>query len=422
MANGLRWTGILAAICIGLAADNARAQADYVPPLSGAALSQWQVQGEYYGTVAGGGSLGAWLVARGNDNYNVVFLPGGLVTMPGVPYGGFDKTGWAINTFGGTAKLSGTTFAVTTTSKYNATSITGTGEARVMTGTTPTGAAFTLNRVVRNSPVHLLKPKAEWGTAKMWFDSTNGQADLAKWTRTDNDVQLSRKNLYRGISNKENHGGGYLHIEYQGCFNPTATDQGRSNSGIYLQSRFEAQVLDSFGATLTKDEFGSIYTIKEPLINAALPPLTWHTYDIYFTPRTSGVGPSATGAAVMTIYANGVLVQDQTVVNNVTTASPIKTDAVGEGPLYLQNHTNDVVYNNIWFIPGATTTSLPYSRVLESVTSGIAGKNDNMLRPLADQKASIGLSDRFDLSGRAIRKGESVISIQPLFQFDRVKN
>ncbi|MEO7426814.1 MAG: DUF1080 domain-containing protein [Fibrobacteria bacterium] len=421
MANGPKWTGILAAMCIGLTAENARAQADYVPPLSGAALSQWQVQGEYYGTIAGGGGLGAWLIARGTDSYNVVFLPGGLVTLPGTNYGGFDKTGWAINTFSGTAKLTGTAFAVTTTSKYNATTITGTGESRIMTGTSPTGAAFTLNRVVRNSPVHLLKPKAEWGTAKLWFDSTTGQADLAKWARQENDVQLSRKNLYRGIHSVENHGGGFLHVEFQGCFNPTASGQGRSNSGIYLQSRFEAQVLDSFGNALAIDEYGSIYTIKAPPINVALPPLTWHTYDIYFTPRSSGTGPSTAGAAVMTVYANGVLVQDQTVVSNKTTAAPLD-DKVGDGPLYLQNHNNEVVYNNIWFIPGATTTSLPYAKVLESATVGIGGKKDNMLRPLPDQKENIGLSERFDLSGRTIRKGESVLSIQPLFQFDRVKN
>lgn len=423
MGNGLKWTTILAMLCIGFAAEKGQAQSDFVPPLSGAPLSQWQVQGEYYGTITGGGGLGAWLVAKGNDNYTVVFLPGGLVTMPGVAYGGFDKTGWSINTFSGTAKLTGTAFVVNTTSKYNVTTITGTGEARTMTGISPTGAAFTLNRVVRNSPSRLLKPKADWGSAKLWFDSTTGQADLAKWARQENDVQLSRKNLYRGIHSVENHGAGFLHIEFQGCFNPTATGQGRSNSGIYLQSRFECQVLDSFGNALAIDEFGAIYTIKAPPINVALPPLTWHTYDIYFTPRTSGSAGSSAGAATMTVYANGVLVQEQTVVSNKTTAAPLN-DVIGDGPLYLQNHNNEVVYNNIWFIPGATTTSLPYSKILESTVVAIAKKNGNLLRPLPDRNEyfGYGLKDGYDISGRAIHRGGSLLFIQPQFHFVRDEN
>jgi hypothetical protein len=402
----IRW-GLVFRLAAALgfgSADVALAQSDYVPPLSGQPLAQWQVQGEYHGSIQGGGGLGAWLIANGGDNYTVVFLPGGLLTLPGQPYGGWTQAGWNRSTFNGSANLSGTTFTVNTTSGYKAASITGAGEARVMTGTTPTGATFTLNRVVRNSPTRNLKPNPAWGTANLWFDSATGQADLSKWATKDNTVQLSRKFLYRGVQTAASHGAGLLHIEFQTPFNPAATGQGRGNSGIYLQSHYEAQVLDSFGNTGATDEFGAVYTVKAPSVNAALPPLTWHTYDIYFTPRTSGEAGQATGAAMMTIYSNGVMTQNATPVLGVTTAG-VAGNLLVPFPLYLQNHGNEVVFNNIWFIPNATVTSLPYANILGAVT----GLRESSIKPLQESRGAgvFGWYKGYDLAGRRL-------SAQPL--------
>src|SRR6185369_16336895 len=98
-------------------------------------------------------------------------------------------------------------------------------------------------------------------------------------------------------------------------------------------------------------------------INAALPPNTWHTYDIYFTPRSSGAAGSSTGAAYFTVYANGVRTQDSIPAPSVTT-SGLTGDMLVNAPLYLQNHSNNVIYRNIWFIPGATVHTFPYTAVL----------------------------------------------------------
>lgn len=400
MLKNLRSILCFAAVLVLVTGKNSHAQADYVPPLSGSPLAQWQIQGEYFGAVTGGGDLGAWLVSNGDNSYTVVFLPGGLLTLPGQPYGGWVRTGWTRSTYGGTATLTGTTFNATTSSLYKATSITGTGEARTMTGTTPNGAAFTLNRVMRNSPTHLLKPKPEWGPVDRLFDSATGSADLAKWRAVENSVSLSRGQLLRGVRSVAGLMGGFLHIEFQGCFNPKATGQGRSNSGVYLQGNYEAQVLDSFGSGGALDEFGAIYSVKAPTVNAALPPLTWHTYDIYFTPRTSGAPGDQVGAAAMTVYANGVLVQDSVPIKGATTA-PQGGSLLLPGGIYLQNHTNDVVYTNIWFIPNATVKSFPYQTVLPTV-----GIKDNSIKPLLDNK-SVGtevILGTFDLSGRKIEK------------------
>jgi hypothetical protein len=92
---------------------------------------------------------------------------------------------------------------------------------------------------------------------------------------------------------------------------------------------------------------GAVYKVKVPFVNAALPPLAWQTYDIYYT---AGTGTNGT----FTTYLNGVLVQDATPVSVVTEAGFNGTT------LYLQNHRNEVIYNNIWMIPNATPASLPY--------------------------------------------------------------
>lgn len=375
---------------------NIRAQSDFVPPLSGSALTQWQIQGEYFGALSSGGDLGAWLIANGNDSYTIAFLPGGLLTLPGKPYGGWVQAGWNRNNFSGSAKLTGTDFSVTTGNNYKTTTLTGIGESRSIKGQTPSGATFTLNRVVRNSPTFRLRPQPAWGTATLLFDSATGQADLTKWENKDNQVQLSRKFLYRGVQTVAGQGSGLLHIEFQGCFNPTASGQGRSNSGIYLQGHYEAQVLDSFGNGGAIDEFGAIYSVNPPSVNAALPPLTWHTYDIYFTSRTSGGAGDDVGAATMTVYSNGVLTQSATPVKNVTTAG-VNGNLLVPGQLYLQNHGNEVVYNNIWFIPNATLTSLPYETILSSVTVG--------LKPLPTHRPlnfGWNFHTNFNLNGRAL--------------------
>ena len=70
----------------------------------------------------------------------------------------------------------------------------------------------------------------------------------------------------------------------------------------------------------------------------------------------------------MTVYANGVLVQQSTKVLGVTPAG-INGDLLQADALYLQDHGNNVAFNNIWFIPDATEKSLPYSTIIGGVTS-----------------------------------------------------
>lgn len=353
---------------------------DFMPP-DRPPPADFQVQGEYFGTIEGGGNLGAWVVGQGGDRYNVVFLTGGLLTLPGDENGGWNQTAKVAGT--------GTAASLTTANGYKA-AITGTGEAKEMKGTTSDNKAFTLKRVVRKGPTTGLKPLPQWN-AVHWFRE-NTAADLTKWNPRPDAPQMKYGGyLYRGVTSKETHGTVFLHIEVKSPYCPSCRGQNRGNSGIYLRSMHEMQVLDSFGSAGGLDELGAIYKVKEPKVNAALPPLTWQSYDCYYTP---GTGNTAT----MTVYLNGVLVQDKTQV-------PIITEAGFAGTsLYLQNHGNEVIYTNIWAVPNATETSFPYTKVLEAaVPVGIQAKRPEAAagRPML---SLFGVEGR-DLTGRLVPNG-----------------
>jgi hypothetical protein len=141
-----------------------------------------------------------------------------------------------------------------------------------------------------------------------------------------------------------------LHIEFRLPYMPYARGQGRANSGVYIHSRYEVQVLDSFGLTGEFNECASLYRYQPPLINMCLPPLTWQTYDILFlAPRFDADGNKVQNARV-TVHHNGVPVQRAFEPEHGTGAG----QKLGEGPnvlpIKLQDHGNPVRFRNVWMI------------------------------------------------------------------------
>jgi len=140
-----------------------------------------------------------------------------------------------------------------------------------------------------------------------------------------------------------------LHLEFRTPFMPEARGQGRGNSGVYLQGRYEVQVLDSYGLEGLDNECGGIYQVAAPLVNMCAPPMQWQTYDITFlAPRFDQAGNKKTDPC-LTVIHNGVKIHDQVNVPGSTTAA-LGGDAVKPGGIYLQDHGNLVQFRNIWLL------------------------------------------------------------------------
>ena len=145
---------------------------------------------------------------------------------------------------------------------------------------------------------------------------------------------------------KETFGDHVLHLEFRLPYKPKARGQGRGNSGLYLQGRFEVQMLDSFGLEGKHNECGGVYSIRPPDVNMCLPPMAWQTYDVEFTAARFEDGKK-TASARMTVRHNGVVIHKDAELPRHTTAAPVK-DGPGAGPVYLQSHGNPVRYRNVW--------------------------------------------------------------------------
>ena len=144
-----------------------------------------------------------------------------------------------------------------------------------------------------------------------------------------------------------------LHIEWKTPSEVTGESQGRGNSGVFLQERYELQILDSYNnRTYRHGQAGSIYKQFPPLVNASKGPGEWQTYDIIYTaPTFSKDSLLYFTPPRITVLHNGVLIQ-----NNVSLAGPTDYTKIpqafikahGPGSLQLQDHGNPVAFRNIW--------------------------------------------------------------------------
>jgi hypothetical protein len=153
------------------------------------------------------------------------------------------------------------------------------------------------------------------------------------------------------LRTKQSFGDFRLHVEFKvPQLPPDVTGQDRGNSGVYLQERYEIQILDSYGdTTLADNEAGAIYTRKAPDVNASRPPETWQTYDIWFRAARYDATGAKIEEARVTLVWNGKIVHRDFAIPGVTGGS------IPEGPstgsIRLQDHGNAVQFRNIWIEP-----------------------------------------------------------------------
>ena len=179
---------------------------------------------------------------------------------------------------------------------------------------------------------------------------TNSKGEAPVWNVADNCVTVAKGT--GTIQTKQVFEDYQLHIEWRSPaeVDPEKKSQGRGNSGIFMQERYELQVLDNYNnRTYRNGQAGSFYKQYAPLVNVCKKPGEWQTYDVIWTaPRFKEDGTLFLPARA-TVLHNGVLVQ-----NNVSLLGPTeyigipKYKAHGPGAIVLQDHGNTVSYRNIW--------------------------------------------------------------------------
>lgn len=340
---------VLAAIALmgasARAADKDEKKVVILDPAQGGV--DYKLQGEYVGG-SGSAKWGAQVIALGDGKFHAVFEPGGL------PGDGWDaKTRYESegSLDGGKVTLHGVEKVawgnghhppegVEVKQGFDATI-----DGDTLTAKVVGGDAVTLKHTERQSPAEGLKPPAG---ATVLFDGSS--ADAFKGGKVIADGPW-KGFLKEGCETKLKYTDFQLHVEFIEPFKPFARFQERGNSGIYIQKRYETQVLDSFGLLGYDNECGGAYTQHPPIVNMCYPPLTWQTYDIEFK-AARYAGGKRTSPSTVTVKHNGVLVQDHYELTGPTGAGQKENpaEAIQSGVIYLQEHNNPVAYRNVWII------------------------------------------------------------------------
>jgi len=191
--------------------------------------------------------------------------------------------------------------------------------------------------------------------AVVLFDGT----DLSRWRSRNKDevakwkIEKNHMTVVAGtgdIMTKEKFGSCQLHIEWRTPSEIVGESQGRGNSGVFLQERYEVQILDNFeNRTYSNGQAGSVYKQHMPLVNACMPPGEWQSYDIIFTEPIFNEDGHKISSGHITVLHNGVLIQNHVLIyGSIEYIGMPKNMKHDDGSIILQDHGNPVSYRNIW--------------------------------------------------------------------------
>lgn len=181
---------------------------------------------------------------------------------------------------------------------------------------------------------------------------TSRDGSPAKWVVRDGYMQTVPG--AGAVVSKRVFGDVQLHAEWSTPSPAVGEGQDRGNSGIYFMDHYEVQVLDSYqNQTYADGQAASLYGQHPPLVNASRPPGEWQSYDIVFRRPRFGANGAVVSPARMTVFHNGVLVQDNAELwgptNWLVTDPYVRhADAL---PFVLQDHDHPVRYRNFWVRP-----------------------------------------------------------------------
>ena len=222
----------------------------------------------------------------------------------------------------------------------------------------PLAAAFFIAPAAPPPPAVATSDNAPPADAIVLFDGTSLKAwkqldgSPPKWTLENPAANGRAMTIAPGSGNlitTDPLGDCQLHIEFKMPSPANGEGQDRGNSGVYFQTRYEVQVLDSFKSETYPDgQCGAIYKKHAPLVNACREPGVWQTYDIIFRgPKYDAAGKKSANA-LLTVIHNGVLIQDRAEADSPTGSAATDQEKSGPAPLMLQDHGHKVQYRNIW--------------------------------------------------------------------------
>lgn len=180
-----------------------------------------------------------------------------------------------------------------------------------------------------------------------WYNGKDSTA--AGWT-INSDGSMTVKPGTGDIVTQRSFGDCQLHLEFRTPSVVKGEGQGRGNSGVFLQNRYEVQVLDSYqNRTYSNGQCGAVYKQHIPLVNACRPPGEWQSYDILFTAPRFNTDGILLAPGRLTVFQNGILIQNNVEIKGTTEYIGLpKNEAHGKAPIRLQDHGDLVSYRNIW--------------------------------------------------------------------------
>jgi hypothetical protein len=179
------------------------------------------------------------------------------------------------------------------------------------------------------------------------WKSNNKDGGEPKWTVKDGILTATPTG---SIETKQHFENFQLHIEWKISEDVTGKGQGRGNSGVYMQGRYEVQILDSYRSeTYANGQAGSIYKQAPPLVNAMRKPGEWNVYDIIYSAPIFKKDGTYRIPPRITVIHNGIVIQNNTTIAGTTEYIGFpKVVEHGAGPILLQDHGNAVNFRNIW--------------------------------------------------------------------------
>ena len=174
------------------------------------------------------------------------------------------------------------------------------------------------------------------------------KAEQAEWIISDGVITV--KKGVGDIETKKHYRDFQLHIEWKVPVSITGSSQSRGNSGVFLQGKYEVQILDNYNnKTYANGQAGSIYKQTPPLVNAMRKPGEWNVYEIIYTAPTFKEDGNYRTYPYVTVIHNSIVIQNNTRINGTTPYIGLpQVEAHADGPIRLQDHGNPVSFRDIW--------------------------------------------------------------------------